>query len=185
MKYSYLTEVHNLHIFHVVREDKKQYEVGEEICAPFSQKRDFSHWKSYKQQAEELLENERAVNYPEYPSRIDCLFASLNEQSALNWASYKYRKRGVFYLYEMVILEGKLINLDTDFFEEVGLIIANNRSSISGKYSLEECLINYWSGKSFRLEENSMREVLVNGTIKVITKKRCHFDRFNNTILYE
>ena len=182
MRYVNLTEVHNLHVFHVIHEHKRQYEVGEIISAPFKEKRDFSHWPSYKQKAEDLLEEERLNNHPDYPSREDCLFACLDEESALNWARYKYSFGGVFYLYELEILDGKIINLDTDFFEEAGLIIGDKKVLISSKYSLDDCIKNFWEGVNF-CEGVTMRELLVYGEIKVLSKTRLHFNKLTNEII--
>ena len=170
INYSSLTEVHNLRVFHVVREDKRQYEVGEIISSPFKEKRDFSHWPEYKQKAEEALEEERIRNYPNYPSRENCMFAALDMKSALNWVRNKYLLGGEFYLYELEILNGKIINLDTDFFEEAGLIIGEKKILISGKYTLDECIKKYWEGKSFH-DDVSLREILIYGTVKVISKE--------------
>ena len=177
VKYSSLTEVQNLHIYHVVREDKRQYDIDEIISAPFKEKRDFSHWPSYKQRAEALLEEERLNNYPDLPSREDCLFACLDEESALNWAKDSYRDRGIFYLYEMEVIEGKIINLDPEFFEEICALLSEGQIPIINRYALEECVKNYWTGQSFRSNEYALKEMLIYGEVKVLSKTKLIYDK--------
>ena len=76
-------------VYHVIREDKPQYEVGDVIVSPFEYKRDFSFWKPYKRQAEELLEKERLNNFPFLPSRYDSLFVAETSEQAEEWIRNK------------------------------------------------------------------------------------------------
>ena len=63
-----LNDVSGVIVYHVVRIPKRQYEVNETPEFPISE-RDFSSAPSYKQEAENLLEQARLNEFPEYPSR--------------------------------------------------------------------------------------------------------------------
>lgn len=62
-----LNDVSGVIVYHVVRIPKRQYEVNETLEFPISE-RDFSSAPPYKQEAENLLEQTRLNEFPEYPS---------------------------------------------------------------------------------------------------------------------
>ena len=58
-----LNDVSGVIVYHVVRIPKRQYEVNEPFEFPISE-RDFSSAPSYKQEAENLLEQARLNEFP-------------------------------------------------------------------------------------------------------------------------
>lgn len=169
-------------VFHVIREDKPQYDVGQTISSPFDKQRDFSHWKSYKQEAENLLERERSVNFPNLPSRYDSLFVADSVENLENWIRNKYRDGGVFYIYELELVDGDVFYFDTDWFEGLGELLSNGELPITHKYDIKECISNFWQGLPYRASEYSLKEGMLMGKVKVISKRKYQFNRLKNEI---
>lgn len=169
-------------VYHVVQEEKKQYEVGDEVKSPFKNNRDFSNWKPYKQQAEDLLEKERLNDFPTLPSRYNSLFVAETPEQAEEWVRNKYRNGATYYLYELELITGEIFYSDTDWFEGLAELLSNGELPITHKHSIEECLTQFWLGKPFRPSGFSLKEGMVKGTVKVISKRKFHYDRFRNEI---
>lgn len=169
-------------VYHVIHEDKPQYEVGDVIVSPFEKKRDLSHWKQYKQQAEKLLEEERLKNYPLLPSRYDSLFVAETPDDTEEWIRNKYRNGATYYLYEFELQAGEIFYSDTDWFEGLGEMLSNGEIPTTHKHSIEDCLTHFWEGKPYRGTGFSLKEGLLTGEVKVISKRKFHYDRFRNEI---
>ena len=170
-------------VYHVIREDKPQYEVGDVIVSPFENKRDFSFWKPYKQQAEELLEKERLNNFPFLPSRYDSLFVAETPEQTEEWIRNKYRTGATYYFYELEIVSGNIFYSDTDWFEALGELLSNGELPVTHNHSVEECITQFWAGNPYRNSEYSLKEGMLQGTVKVISKRKFHYDRFRNEII--
>lgn len=169
-------------VYHVIHEEKPQYKDGDIVVSPFESKRDFSHWKPYKQQAEELLEKERANHFPSLPSRYDSLFVAETPEQIEEWIRNKYRNGATYYLYELELLSGEIFYSDTDWFEGLGELLSNGELPITHKYSVEDCIANFWEGKPFRPSGFSLKEGMLKGEVRVISKRKYNFDRFQNKI---
>lgn len=169
-------------VYHIIRKDKPQYELGQIIVSPFEKVRDFSHWKPYKNEAEKLLEKKRLDNFSHLPSRYNCLFVADSLERIEEWVRSKYRMGAIYYLYELELINGSIYYFDTDWFEGLGELLSNGELPITHKYSIEECVTNFWNGVPYKASVFSLKEGMLKGTVKVISKKKFKFDRFLNQI---
>lgn len=170
-------------VYHVIREDKPQYEVGETIISPFKSKRDFYKWKPYKQEAEKLLEEERLNTFPHLPSRYNSLFVAETLEDVENWIRNKYREGAIYYMYELKVISGNIFYTDTDWFEGLCELLYLEEKYLSHRYSIDECISNYWEGKPFMSYRFSLKEGLLVGEVKVISKRKYHLDKGINKII--
>lgn len=177
-----MSKVKNVTVYHVISDVKHQYEVGQEINPPFDVERDYSHWPEYKQKAEILLEQWRVKYYSHLPSRNTALFVASTLEEAENWARYKFNKGGIYFLYEILLVEGDLVYLDTDCFEGVAEIFMENELLLTHNLSLDECLKRYWSGEFLRQKGGHLVEGMFNGKAIIISKKKMLFNKQKNTI---
>lgn len=171
-----IKESDNIKVYHVIIEGKPQYEVGEIVSFPFSEARDFGKSEQYKQEAEKFLEDERQKNWMDYPSRYDCLFVARSIEDIKCWAKHKYYKGAIFYLYEFLLLNGKIVYLDTDWFEGLGEILSKGKLIVTHSHTSGECIKPYWTGIPLRTEETALKEGLFYGDIKVIDKVKMIYD---------
>lgn len=174
----FINECDNIRLYHIIIDHKQQYEVNQIVSFPFDKPRDFSHWKQYKQQAEILLEEERLKNWTDYPSRYDCLFVADSMEAVKNWGRNKYSKGAIFYLYELQVIDGQIVYLDTDWFEGLGENLSDGTIPLTHKHSNQECIESYWKGIPFKNEDCSMKEGLFYGKVKVISKVKMIYDGY-------
>ena len=174
-----LVDATNKVLYHVAREGKQRYEVEDKIRFPFSPPRDYSKWPQYKQEAEELLETERKEKWSDYPSRNDCLFVSADEESAKEWARSIFSQNTLLYIYTIKAINGKIVFLDTDWFEGLGELLSKNKQFITHNHSKEECISTYWSGCQMR--KAALFEGLFYGEAIVLKKTKLFYDAINRT----
>lgn len=102
------------------------------------------------------LEKVRIEKYPDYPSRMACLYVSKTIEEAENWFSY-------------------FIDLGRPTFQIVKLVVDGNvffgdaEKCFDGRLTEEENLTlaeKYWENKDF--DKSSILEMLVDGNIEVI-----------------
>ena len=134
-KIQWIVDATNKVLYHVAREGKQRYEVEDKIRFPFSPPRDYSKWPQYKQEAEELLETERKEKWSDYPSRNDCLFVSADEESAKEWARSIFSQNTLLYIYTIKAINGKIVFLDTDWFEGLGELLSKKKQFITHNHS--------------------------------------------------
>ena len=166
-----LNDVSGVIVYHVVRIPKRQYEVNETPEFPFSE-RDFSSAPPYKQEAENLLEQARLNEFPEYPSRKDCLFVARNREDMDAWVHYKYKDDCDFVLYKILLEKGKLIWLDTEWYEGAAELLAPGNIVLTHNKTLPECISNYWNGVPYRKNGYGLIEGLFYGTAKILSKDK-------------
>lgn len=155
-----------------------QFNIGESIISPLKEPRDYAKWPKYKQCSEKLLDNYRIKHHLNYPSRNNCMFVCKDEESAKEWGMYKCRTSQCdnFYLYTLKILEGDVSYFDSNWFEQLAVILSNGDILCSNQYSVKECVQGYWHGKTMRGNEGMFSEGLFNGLCVVTKIKHFHYD---------
>lgn len=102
------------------------------------------------------LEKVRLIKYPNYPSRMACLYVSKTLKEAEKWFDY-------------------FVSLDRPTFQIVKLNVSGNvfcgdaEKCFNGRLTEKENLIlaeRYWENKNF--DETSILEILVDGDIEVV-----------------
>lgn len=104
---------------------------------------------------ETIVEMVRLEKYPEYPSRLSCLYTTKTYNDALKW-------KKLFESYNREVLQIVKVSVDGTFFEGDGDLLPNiDCSSFNKKINQAEI---YWQGN----KNNHLSEILVNGEIEVI-----------------
>lgn len=170
-------------VYHVIREDRPQYEVDQIITSPFEKNRDLSKWKQYKQTAEQMLEEKRLECFPDKPSRLSSLFVAGTLEDIEKWVKDKYPLGALYYLYEMEVIDGTIAYFDTDWFEGLAELLSDGQIYISHKHSIETCIDNFWRGIPFKSSGYSLKEGLVIGKVKVISKFRYLYNKQQGRII--
>ena len=104
---------------------------------------------------ETITEMIRLKYFPEYPSRLSCLYAARDFDEVLRWMD-------VFESYHRKVLQ--IVKIDTDgtyFVGDGDLLPTNDATSFEKKIAQA---MKYWSG----FHEGVLPEVLLNGKIRVI-----------------
>ncbi|WP_105616383.1 DUF2441 domain-containing protein [Vallitalea okinawensis] len=104
---------------------------------------------------ETIAELVRLSEYPEYPSRLSCLYAARNYEEVLQW-------KEIFESYNRQVLQ--IVKVVTDgvyFIGDGGLLPNIDAAPFSQKISQAR---EYWKG----INDDILPEVLVNGRIKVL-----------------
>lgn len=104
------------------------------------------------------LEEVRQKYYPNYPSRLSCLYVSETEEEAVNWYNYfNSLGRKVFQIVK--------VNVDGNIFK------GDACNCFDGTTNKEENIAKakiYWLGKNNQEGETPVHEIIVSGNIEVI-----------------
>ena len=104
---------------------------------------------------EVIVEMVRLQEYPDYPSRLSCLFAAKSYEEVLKW-------KEIFESYNRKVLQIVKLHVIGDSFEGDGNLLPKEDGSPFSK-KIEQAR-EYWKGNV----KNELPELLINGRIKVI-----------------
>lgn len=104
---------------------------------------------------ETITEMVRLQEYPEYPSRLSCLYATKSYEQALKW-------KEVFDSYNRNVLQIVKLHVNGSCFEGDGNLLPKEDGAPFSK-KIEQARA-YWKGHN----NNNLPELLVNGHIKVV-----------------
>jgi hypothetical protein len=104
---------------------------------------------------EVIVEMVRLQEYPEYPSRLSCLYAAKNYQDALKW-------KELFDSYHRRVLQIVKLRVIGAIFEGDGSLLPKE-DGIPFSRKIEQAR-EYWKGNI----NNELPELLINGKIKVV-----------------
>ncbi|BFT72803.1 DUF2441 domain-containing protein [Paenibacillus sp. P36] len=104
---------------------------------------------------EALVEMVRLQEYPEYPSRLTCLYAAKSYGDALKWKS-------IFESYHRKVLQIVKLRVNGSYFEGDGNLLPKE-DAIPFSLKIEQAR-EYWKGNV----SNELPELLINGKIEVI-----------------
>lgn len=102
---------------------------------------------------EEIFEAIRLQYYPDLPSRFNCVFLF----SEMTFAKESYANQGAYkaYVYEVELVEGKLIKVEMDLLRCDGATFEE----------INSCAHKYW--KQLKQPNSATLEILLNGQAKV------------------
>ena len=104
---------------------------------------------------EVIVEMVRLQEYPEYPSRLSCLYAAKSYEDALKW-------KALFNTFKRDVLQIVKLKVSGSYFEGDGnLLPKEDGASFSQKFNEAR---EYWKGNA----SNDLPELLINGRIEVI-----------------
>jgi len=104
---------------------------------------------------EVIVEMVRLQEYPEYPSRLSCLYAAKSYEDALKW-------KALFDTFKRDVLQIVKLKVSGSYFEGDGnLLPKEDGASFSQKFNEAR---EYWKGNA----SNDLPELLINGRIEVI-----------------
>ena len=144
----------NIELFniHVVRQNQKQWDVGEEISTFNFPEREYDIERQFlKFDKERRFEIIRKAKYPDYPSRNKCLFAVAHEDLDYWKNKFQNRRGYLIQIAKIQLIDGKWIKLDDTYFEE------NNG------ISNEELAEDFWSGNDFMTDAKPVVYLLMIG----------------------
>ncbi|MFD4707024.1 DUF2441 domain-containing protein [Gottfriedia sp. NPDC058432] len=104
---------------------------------------------------EVILEMVRLQEYPEYPSRLSCLYAAKNYEDALKW-------KGIFDSFNRKVLQIVKLSVNGSSFEGDGNLLPKE-DGVPFARKIEQAR-EYWKGNV----TNDLPELLINGKIKVV-----------------
>ncbi|EJR61780.1 hypothetical protein IIO_02688 [Bacillus cereus VD115] len=104
---------------------------------------------------ETIVEMVRLQEYPEYPSRLSCLYASKSYEDALKW-------KALFDSYNRDVLQIVKLLVSGISFESDGNLLPKE-DGISFSRKIEQAR-DYWKGNS----KSELPELLINGKIQVV-----------------
>lgn len=104
---------------------------------------------------ESITEMVRLQEYPEYPSRLSCLYATKSYEEALKW-------KEVFDSYNRNVLQIVKLRVNGSCFEGDGNLLPKEDGAPFSK-KIEQARA-YWKGHN----NNNLPELLVNGRIEVV-----------------
>ncbi|MBX0352043.1 DUF2441 domain-containing protein [Bacillus toyonensis] len=104
---------------------------------------------------ETIVEMVRLQEYPEYPSRLSCLYASKSYEDALKW-------KALFDSYNRDVLQIVKLLVSGNSFESDGNLLPKE-DGISFSRKIEQAR-DYWKGNS----KSELPELLINGKIQVV-----------------
>lgn len=73
-------------------------------------------------------------------------------------------------------MNGRIVYLDTDWFEGLGEILSKDKFYVTHSHSSDECTKSYWNGIPLRTEETALMEGLFYGEVKVISKVKISYN---------
>ncbi|MBJ7931718.1 MULTISPECIES: DUF2441 domain-containing protein [Bacillus cereus group] len=104
---------------------------------------------------ETIVEMVRLQEYPEYPSRLSCLYASKSYEDVLKW-------KALFDSYNRDVLQIVKLLVSGNSFESDGNLLPKE-DGISFSRKIEQAR-DYWKGNS----KSELPELLINGKIQVV-----------------
>jgi len=104
---------------------------------------------------ETIVEMVRLQEYPEYPSRLSCLYAAKSYEDALKW-------KALFDSYNREVLQIVKLRVIGSSFEGDGTLLPKE-DGISFSQKIEQAK-EYWKGNV----QNDLPELLINGEIEVV-----------------
>ncbi|WP_143155626.1 DUF2441 domain-containing protein [Ornithinibacillus halophilus] len=104
---------------------------------------------------EVIVEMVRLQEYPEYPSRLSCLYAAKNYEDALKW-------KDLFESYNRKVLQIVKLQVNGNYFEGDGDLLPKE-DGVPFSKKIEQAK-EYWKGNI----NNNLPELLVNGKIIVV-----------------
>lgn len=104
---------------------------------------------------ETIVEMVRLQEFPEYPSRLSCLYATNNYEDALKW-------KKIFDSYNRKVLQIVKLRVIGNSFESDGTLLPKEDGSPFSK-KIEQAR-EYWKGDA----KNELTELLINGKIEVV-----------------
>ncbi|RDI39144.1 uncharacterized protein DUF2441 [Falsibacillus pallidus] len=104
---------------------------------------------------ETIAEMVRLQEFPEYPSRLSCLYASKTYGEALNW-------KELFDSYNRKVLQIVKLKVDGSSFEGDGSLLPKE-DGLPFAQKIEQAR-TYWKGNV----HNELPELLINGKIEVV-----------------
>ncbi|MDQ0227284.1 hypothetical protein J2S02_003629 [Metabacillus niabensis] len=97
----------------------------------------------------------RLQEFPEYPSRLSCLYAAKSYEDALKW-------KELFDSYNRKVLQIVRLRVIGDYFEGDGNLLPKE-DGIPFSQKIEQAR-EYWKGNV----KNELPEILINGKIEVL-----------------
>ncbi|WP_144655866.1 DUF2441 domain-containing protein [Bacillus tropicus] len=104
---------------------------------------------------ETIVEMVRIQEFPEYPSRLSCLYAAKSYEDALKW-------KALFDSYNREVLQIVKLRVIGDYFEGDGNLLPKE-DGIPFSQKIEQAR-EYWKGNV----RNELPELLINGKIEVV-----------------
>lgn len=104
---------------------------------------------------EALVEMVRLQEYPEYPSRLSCLYAAKSYEDALKW-------KEIFVSHHRKVLQIVKLRVNGRIFEGDGTLLPKE-DSLPFSRKIEQAR-EYWKGNN----HNQLPELLINGIIEVV-----------------
>lgn len=104
---------------------------------------------------EVIVEMVRLQEYPEYPSRLSCLYAAKSYEDALKW-------KDLFDSYNRKVLQLVKLRVRGSVFESDGTLLPKE-DAVPFSVKIEQAR-TYWKGNA----EKELPELLVNGKIEVV-----------------
>lgn len=104
---------------------------------------------------EVIVEMVRLQKYPDYPSRLSCLYAAKSYEDALKW-------KGIFDSYNREVLQLVKLRVVGSFFEGDGNLLPQE-DGVPFSLKIEQARA-YWKGNV----KNELPELLINGQIEVV-----------------
>ncbi|MEI4770100.1 DUF2441 domain-containing protein [Psychrobacillus sp. FJAT-51614] len=104
---------------------------------------------------EVIVEMVRLQEYPEYPSRLSCLYAAKNYEDALKW-------KELFDSYNRKVLQIVKLRVIGNYFEGDGNLLPKE-DGVPFSQKIEQAK-EYWKGNV----KNELPELLISGNIEVV-----------------
>ncbi|WP_456279295.1 DUF2441 domain-containing protein [Bacillus sp. AK128] len=104
---------------------------------------------------EVIVEMVRLQEFPEYPSRLSCLYAAKSYEDALKW-------KELFDSYNRKVLQIVKLRVNGNYFEGDGNLLPKE-DSVPFSKKIEQAR-EYWKGN----KRNDLPELLINGKIEVV-----------------
>ncbi|EDX67714.1 DUF2441 domain-containing protein [Bacillus cereus] len=104
---------------------------------------------------ETIVEMVRLQEYPNYPSRLSCLYAAKSYEDALKW-------KALFDSYNRKVLQIVKLRVIGNYFEDDGNLLPKE-DGIPFSQKMEQAR-EYWKGNS----KSELPELLINGKIEVV-----------------
>ena len=145
-----------MRVYHIVK-DELQLAVGD-IIQPKTYNLDNMNPK--KRQIEEELEKIRKIDFPNYPSRLNCLFVCHDLDDVESWAFMKSYQYGRIF---------KLLTIETS--EPVFWFSAHSYNMYYNGFgaSLHQACIDFWkSNSNIGMDKMEDCEGLTNGSVQVV-----------------
>ncbi|WP_442599911.1 DUF2441 domain-containing protein [Neobacillus sp. D3-1R] len=104
---------------------------------------------------EVIVEMVRLQEFPDYPSRLSCLYAAKSYEDALKW-------KELFDSYNRKVLQIVKLKVNGNYFEGDGNLLPKE-DGVPFSRKIEQAR-EYWNGNT----QNELPEILINGKIEVV-----------------